>query len=439
MKSKIFSMFDYFLILVVFSLVTIGVLFIYSSSINSEGVSVTNEYIKQIIWGSIGTVLMIFLTIYDFRRFESISFFLYLGLIALLIYTRLFGRLVNGAKSWIGIGDFGIQPSEFGKILFILFFARYLDNSQNEVPLNRFLKSMIILLIPMGLILIQPDLGTASVYFPIFLSMCFIANIPYKYLLFILSLGLSTIFFAVLPVWNSEIAKTPLVIINILTTLKLRTILIITTLLIAFIGLILRRYFKSAGYITWITFIFTVIGLSLIFSIFLGKVLKDYQIKRLIIFLDPNIDPRGSGWNIIQSKIAIGAGGLFGKGYLMGTQSHYRFLPQQSTDFIFSILSEEFGFFGCSLVFTLFLFIFIRIIFVIKNCTSSYGCYIASGIFGMFVFHFTINVGMVMGMMPITGIPLCFLSYGGSSLLTSLSCIGLIMSINYRKKDFSYI
>ena len=139
MKNKVLSMFDYFLILVIAILVTMGVMFIYSSSINSEGISVTNEYKKQIIWAAIGFVFLIIMTIYDYRRLESISPWFYIGLIIILIYTRIFGRLVNGARSWIGIGEFGIQPSEFGKVLFILYLARYLDNSKNESPLKRFL------------------------------------------------------------------------------------------------------------------------------------------------------------------------------------------------------------------------------------------------------------------------------------------------------------
>lgn len=411
-------------------------MFIYSSSINSEGISVTNEYIKQIIWAVIGLVIMVFITIYDYRRLENISLYGYLFLVLLLIYTRIFGRYVNGAKSWIGIGEIGVQPSEFGKIFFILFLARYLSNSKNTPPFKRFCIATGILLIPMGLILIQPDMGTASVYLPIFLIMCFLAGIPLTYLLFILSFGLLTIFFAILPVWNTEIAKTPLAVISILTNMKLRVLLMIALTLITLIGFIIRRYLHGPKYIFWISYVFGIITLSLIFSMLFTKVLKDYQIKRLIIFMDPNTDPLGAGWNIIQSKVAIGAGGMFGQGFLRGTQSHYRFLPQQSTDFIFSILSEEFGFIGGCAVFGLYFVILVKILLLIRKCSNQYGILIASGIFGMFSFHFFINVGMVMGIMPITGIPLLFLSYGGSSLLTAMTCIGLLMSINYRLKDF---
>lgn len=435
MKNKFLAMFDYLLILVVLILVALGVLFIYSSSINSEGVSVTNEYVKQIIWASIGFVIMIFVTLYDFRKTESFTPYLYVFLILLLVYTRIFGRYVNGAKSWIGIGEFGVQPSEFGKIFFILFLARFLDESKKMNQFKRFVYAIGVLIVPMGLILIQPDLGTASVYIPIFLTMCFIAGIPIKYILYVLAFGILTVFFTVIPVWNMEIAEKPLVFISVLTNLKLRALLISSVLLITLLGYVVRRYFHGPKYIYWITLVFSVICLSLIFSMVLGKFLKDYQIKRLIIFMNPNKDRLGAGWNIIQSKVAIGAGGMTGQGYLQGTQSHYRFLPQQSTDFIFSILSEELGFIGGIFVFSLYFVILLKILYIIRKCINRYGSYICAGIFGMFSFHFFVNVGMVMGIMPITGIPLLFLSYGGSSLLTAMTCIGLVMNINCRKSE----
>lgn len=435
MKNKILSKFDYVLILCVTILVSVGILFIYSSSVNSDGFSVTNEYIKQIVWAVIGFVIMIALTLYDYRRLSSLSFYFFAALILLLIYTRIFGRYVNGAKSWIGIGEFGIQPSEFGKVFYILFLARYLDESKNEQPLKRFIYAAGILFIPMGLILIQPDLGTASVYLPVFIIMCFIAGIPVVYILYALLLMCFTIMFAVLPVWNAEIAQTPVALISVLTNFKLRAILTVAILVIMFGGVVIRRYLHGPKYINWITFFSSIISASLIFSVILGKVLKDYQIKRLIIFMNPEKDRLGAGWNIIQSMTAIGSGGLYGQGYLNGTQSHFRFLPQQSTDFIFSILSEETGFTGGLLVFLIYIIILIKILRLVRVCPNDFGSYICAGIFGMFVFHFFINVGMVMGMMPITGIPLIFLSYGGSSLLTAMTCCGLIMSINCRKND----
>lgn len=433
MKNKFFSKFDYGLIIIVLALISFGVMFIYSSSINSTGVSVSNEYIKQIIWASVGFVLMILVTLYDYKKIQNIALYLYAFFIGLLIYTRLFGRYVNGAYSWIGIGDFGIQPSEFGKIFFIVYLSSFLKNSENMKPSRRFALAVLIFLLPVGLILIQPDLGTASVYIPIFVLMCFFARIPLTYLGFALIFGTLTITFGVLPVWNAEIANKPIAAITILTNTKLMLLLIAATSFISALGFIIRKYFHGPKYTFWISYIFTAVTLALIFSMGVGKVLKDYQIKRLIIFMNPNKDPLGAGWNIIQSKVAIGSGGLIGQGYLQGTQSHYRFLPEQSTDFIFSIFSEEFGFIGGIIVFSLYLLILIKTLIIILRCSDDYGTYIAVGIFAMFSFHFFINVGMVMGMMPITGIPLTFMSYGGSSLLTAMISVGLLMNIGYKR------
>ena len=435
MKAKIYEYFDYVVLLSILVLITFGVLFIYSSGISSDGVNVSNEYIKQIIWACVGLVFLTVFTLYDYRKIERLAPWLYITLIVLLVITRLFGREVNGAVSWIGFGGLGVQPSEFGKVFFILYFAKFLDDSKNDEELGRFIKALALLMIPVGLILIQPDMGTGSVYIPVFLVMCFMAGIPLRFILFVLFFGLTTIFIAILPVWNSQIADNPLTIISILTTTKLRIILIGTTSIISLISVYVRRYLKGPKYFYWIAYFSIILTLGLVFSLGLSKFLKDYQIKRLIIFMNPQVDPLGAGWNIIQSKTAIGAGGLWGRGFLGGTQSHYRFLPQQSTDFIFSILSEESGFVGGLVIYGLYLTILLRMAHSMRKIPNKYGLYIVSGVFAMFSFHFIINVGMVMGMMPITGIPLLFLSYGGSSLLTAMSCSGLYMSINFRKKD----
>ena len=188
MKNKFFSMFDYFLVILISTLVCFGVLFIYSSSINSDGVSVTTEYYKQLVWAGIGFVLMIIVTVYDYRKTNtSFSTYLYGFMVLVLIYTLIFGKVVNNAKSWVGIGSFGIQPSEFFKIVYIVFLAKYLYNSKNENQLLRFSFAVLIMLVPLGLTLLQPDLGTASVYIPILLIMCFFAGIPIRYIMYVFS------------------------------------------------------------------------------------------------------------------------------------------------------------------------------------------------------------------------------------------------------------
>jgi rod shape determining protein RodA len=437
MRKNIFEVFDYLLLSCVIILVLIGISFIYSSGINSDGVLVTTEYVKQIIWAILGLFLLIITALYDYRKFERYTRYIYFILLFILLYTSLFGRFVNGARSWIGIGGAGIQPSEFGKIIYILFFAKYLSDSKKENQLKRFIIAIIIFILPVILIMLQPDLGTASVYIPIFLIMCFMSEIPFHYIFFFLGIGAATVLFTILPVWNIAIAKKSVIAIGILTNTKLRIIVIIVTALIALISIIVRHYFHGNNYYYWISYLFFILTAGLVFSLFTSKVMKGYQIKRLIVYMNPSIDPLGSGWNIIQSKIAIGSGGVFGRTFLHGTQSHYRFLPQQSTDFIFSILSEELGFIGGLFVFLLFGLILFRTLSIMRNTSNHFGMYISSGIFGMFCFHFFVNVGMVMGIMPITGIPLLFLSYGGSSLWTAMLCIGLLMSIKYYRFDLS--
>lgn len=433
MKTKFFQVFDCFIFICVVFLVSLGIMFIYSSGINSEGFLVSNEYIKQIIWAGIGLVLLFFVAFTDYRRIVRYIPYLYAAFALLLIYTRIFGRYVNGARSWIGFASFGIQPSEFCKIVYILFLALYLTNSKNENQRKRFLVSLGIFLLPTGLILLQPDLGTAMVYIPIFLVMCFVAGIPLRYIFLIFAGGLLTIIFAVLPIYQTEIAHINYKIINVLTSSKLSLLVIMASASICLIGLLGKFFFPQNKYFYWIAYFSGIICAALFLSKIAGKVLKDYQIKRLIVFIDPESDPRGAGWNIIQSKIAIGSGNVFGQGFLHGTQSHYRFLPEQSTDFIFSILAEEFGFAGCMSVFVLYFGILIRMVYIMRSTNNEFGYYIVAGILAMFFFHFIINVGMVMGIMPITGIPLLFLSYGGSSLWTAMFCIGLVMSIKGHK------
>jgi rod shape determining protein RodA len=345
------------------------------------------------------------------------------------------GTVVNGARAWIRIGSFGIQPSEFTKITTILFLSQYLDSSKrNTNDFHRFAVSCFICLLPMGLVLLQPDFGTSLVFIPILIVITFVAGIPGRYVFFIGLCVMLTAVLAILPFWQSLILKNSHYF-SFLTDFKFIigfTILLLAAFSIALFGFL--RYKKK--YFYWIAYASILAIAALLLSFMARKVLKDYQIMRLVVFLDPNVDPRGSGWNIIQSIIAIGSGGFFGKGFLQGTQSHYRFLPQQSTDFIFSIYSEEWGFIGGVFVFILFLVICLRLLAIIKNTSDPFGSYITAGLAAMYIFHFLINVGMTMGVMPITGIPLLFMSYGGSALISSMVGVGLALSVHIRRFQF---
>lgn len=427
--KKILETFDYLLLICVLVLIAFGIAFIYSSGVNSDGLLVSNEYVKQIIWSVIGLVFLIALSLYDYRDFERYAPYLYLGLIAVLVYTRLFGRFVNGARSWIGIGEFGIQPSEFGKIIFILALSKYLAGSAGENQLRRFVTAVGILFVPVALILLQPDLGTASVYVPVFFFICLVAGIPIRYIFFLLAAAVCTMLFTILPVWNESVASSPSAFIAGLSSFNIRLFLLAGCVFLCCASFVIYKYFSRAEYYFWIGYAFAVLSVALLCSYAAGRVLKAYQLKRLIVFLNPSVDPLDAGWNIIQSKTAIGSGGLLGRSFLHGTQSHLRFLPQQSTDFIFSIISEETGFVGGLFVYAVYLIIMLKTLLLVRRTPNQFGSYIAAGILGIFMTHFFVNIGMVIGIMPITGIPLLFLSYGGSSLLTAMACVGLLMSI----------
>jgi rod shape determining protein RodA len=262
--------------------------------------------------------------------------------------------------------------------------------------------------------------------------MTFIAGVSIRYLLFLVAtISLSGVLM-VLPLWQRYIKQNALPSLGILANSRFIQSVMVALGFIAVFALFGFFLYKKR-YFFWILYGTMVVILSLGLSFIGRRVLKDYQIMRLIVFLDPNIDPQGAGWNIIQSITAIGSGGLMGKGYLQGTQSHYRFLPQQSTDFIFSIFTEEWGLLGGLLVFALFLLICLRLLRIIKITADSFGAYIAAGLAGVYIFHFLINVGMTMGIMPITGIPLLFMSYGGSSVISAMTGIGLCLSIYVRR------
>jgi len=411
----------------------IGIFFIYSSGVNSNGVIVSSEYIKQIVWVITGDFLLLTVSFLDYKIFKAISPWLYFIIMLLLVLTAIFGQVVNGSRSWLGIGSLGIQPSEISKLFTILFLSSYLEENRNSIQsFKTFAVAFIIVALPMGLILIQPDLGTAMVFIPIFIVMMFIAGGKNRYILFLLATGILTIIFSMYPFYTMYISKSGSNSIVLFTDESVMVVIGFTIVALVLIS-VLGYIFTRKGYFYIFSYLLTITGISYVFSFFGRKVLKEYQIMRLIVFLDPQVDPRGSGWNIIQSVTAVGSGGAFGKGYLQGTQSHYRYLPEQSTDFIFSIISEEIGFMGNLLIVLLFTIIFWRCINIILKSRDLFGSLIASGMVGMIFFHFMINIGMAIGIMPITGIPLVFLSYGGSSLWTALFGIGILLSVYHRR------
>jgi len=423
---------DFFLLLSTLVLVVVGILFIYSSGMTPAGISISTEYRRQIVWASAGLVIALVLAMFNYRRVYDLTIYLYLGTIILLMYTLIMGWTGHGSR-WIRIGGIAFQVSEFAKITTILFLAWFLDTTKRSLrTFIRFLVSCVIVMVPMLMILVQPDLGTALVYIPILLGMTFISGISLRYVVFLVLTIVLSGFLLFLPLWQVFIANNayPALMLLVNHRFVIAVCLVLTAIaLISWFGFL--RFHKPHFF--WICYAAGIFTLSLGVSYAAQRILRGYQVMRLIVFMNPNIDPRGSGWHIIQSITAIGSGGFFGRGYLQGTQSQFHFVPEQSTDFIFAILSEEWGFVGGILVFMLFLVVCLRLIRLMRISTDSFGVNIVAGLASMYAFHFFINVGMTMGIMPITGIPLMFVSYGGSALISAMIGVGLALSVHVRR------
>ncbi len=433
LRSKSIFEFDIVLFLAMIALIVVGVLFIYSSGMSAGGARFPSEYVKQMVWAGIGLAAMFTAAAVNYRRLSDFSLHLYLALLVLLLVTGLFGKMVFGARRWLGIWELGIQPSEFAKLALIILAAKYLDSIGARIAtLKGFAVGLVLAIPPMILVMLQPDLGTAMVYVPVYLGMAFLAGAKVRHIVFVLLGGLLVVVFAVAPYYESYVAERQITWLAILRETYLLGWLaasMFAVLGLALAGLVVTK--RNAFY--WVSYGCVLLAGSLLGSLGARLVLRPYQVTRLLVFLNPNLDPRGAGWNTIQSITAVGSGGLTGKGFLQGTQTHFQYLPQQSTDFIFSIIAEEWGFVGSLLVFTLFLVLLVRGLFIMAYSRDAFGSYLAGGIVALLLFHFAVNIGMTIGVMPVTGIPLYFLSYGGSPLITGMLAVGLLLSIYNRK------
>ncbi len=371
-SSKIHRKFDYVVLLLVFLLMSVGVLAL-SSATQAFSTGNMGDVQKQVIWIAVSLIIMIVVSTIDYEALGVYSFWFYLGIIVLLIAV-LFMPEINGARSWFDFGFFSIQPGELAKIVLIISLAKHIDKIVSKDPegINK-PKNMIMLLIhaglPVSLILIQPDFGTAMVIVAILGAMAFMANMSFKYIGTVAILGILSI------------------------------------------GVL--RYFILNGH-------------NLFFS--------EYQAKRIRVFFDPTLDPLGSGYNVLQSKLAIGSGQFYGMGLFKGTQTQLGNIPAKTTDFIFSVIGEELGFVICTIVVSLFVLLLLRLIHIAKNASDFYGTLIVIGVTAMIGVHVLVNVGMTIGLVPVTGIPLPFISYGGSSFLTNMIGIGLVMGVAGKAK-----
>ena len=378
MNVKRFKLMDKYFLATLVIILAFGLVILSSAS---AGIS-SDPYFyikKQITFLILGIVFAFLFLRFDYTQLEKYSPYLYGFALVILIVVLKFGTEVRGTTGWIGIGGLPpVQPAEFTKIIFILTFADFLSRRKGEInTFAQLLPCFAYMGVPFILILMQKDLGTALVYIVITVGMMYIGGANPR---------------------------------------------LLTKLIAGFVLFIALMVFFHFRFNMWLP-------------------LDDYQFKRLSVFVNPYQDGkggRGDGWNTIQSLIAIGSGGFKGTGLYLGTQVQLNFLPERHTDFIYAVIGEEFGFLGAAFLIVLYGFLLARALVICNNSRELYGTLIVAGITAMWLFHIFENIGMCIGLMPITGIPLPFVSYGGSSMLTNMVGVGLILSVNIRGKKIVF-
>lgn len=405
MFSYLKEYFDFRAFLICLALVAIGLMSIYSATFDIN--NATNFY-RQALWAGIGFTIMLITAFVPLRTIQRLSIAFYFILIAILVIVLVVGSTIKGSKSWFGIAGLGGQPSEFAKIATVLAFASYL--ARTDISLSN-IKHLIIALcifaFPMLLILMQPDLGTTIIFFVVMLPLLYWASAS--------NFILVAIIVPILAAFGALFGTTQFLIALAL-------------------GATLLYIFRENKFAVAMAFGITIaVGLSV--QIVYDR-LPTYQQRRISAFLHPEADQLGAGYNVAQSKIAIGSGGLIGKGFLKGTQTQLNYIPEQWTDFVFCVPGEEFGFLGASIILCLFAMLILHGLRIASISRNRFSSLAAIGITGILAAHTIVNIGMSMGLMPVIGIPLPFLSYGGSALAANMIMVGLLMNFYANRKEY---
>jgi len=405
MVSYLKEYFDFRACLICIALVIIGLMSIYSATFDINNAA---NFHRQALWAGIGFLVMMITAFIPLRTVQRLSFAFYFSTLAVLAIILVVGSTVKGSKSWFGVGGIGGQPSEFAKIATVLAFASYLSKTDVSISqVKHLFIALCIFAVPMFLILAEPDLGTTIVFFATLLPLLYWAGVSS----FILIAILVPILVAVGALFGTA-----------------------QFLGAAILGGILLYLFRENRFAVAVAFgIALAVGLSVQI---LYEHMHVYQQKRITTFLNPEADPLGAGYNIVQSKIAIGSGGFVGKGFLKGTQTQLNYIPEQWTDFIFCVQGEEFGFLGASFVLSLFAALSLHGLRIATISKNKFGSLSAIGMTGILTTHTVINTGMAMGMMPVVGLPLPFMSYGGSALIANMTMVGLLMNFYANRKEY---
>lgn len=416
-------------------LVLLGLIGIYATGHN---LTQTNEgsglFLKQFIWFAVGLIVFFIALGTNYNLYFRYAEYIYAVIILLLLVTLALGTNLRNTKGWIALFGIHFQFSEFAKVAVIFLLAKYLSSHAGKLrSFKDYAIPLGIVLFPMLLILAQPDLGTALVLLPILIAILYISGMEERYVLVLLVVGVVS---TGLPLWMSYYQlmdpESGFWLYNLFLN-KAALLFVLLFFLFLIIVFALAYIFTNNLLFRRINFGLVVGTLSFSAAAFLFHFLKLYHKKRLLAFIDPDIDKLGAGYNIIQSTISIGSGQLVGKGFLKGSQSLYGFLPAQSTDFIFSALAEQFGFLVTLLVFGLFIILIVRGISIIRTSKDLFGSLVATGIVTFLSFHLIVNIGMITGFMPVIGLPLPFMSYGGSSLVTFMFSMAVLANIRMNR------
>ncbi len=404
---KLSDKFDFGIFIPVSLLIAIGLTAIYSSTFNHPTMS--GNFNRQVVF--VVAAFFVFFITYSIptNTFKMIAIPTYLFSLLLLLVVLVVGRKTSGARSWLDIGPFGFQPSEFAKIGTIFAMAVFLSRKNTDIDsFKDILISLAIGLVPVMLILLEPDMGTAIVFLGTILILIFWKGISLFGLFTVLSPG----FVAIAAIFGFYYFLAALILVLAMLILFRKDVFFSGSIFALNLG---------AGF----------------FTDYLYNALSPHQQKRIQSFIDPNTDPLGAGYNTIQAKVAIGSGGLFGKGFLQGNQTQLQYIPEQWTDFIYCVIGEEFGFIGSMIVLILFVYLFLRILKIASSTKDEFLSLTITGILSIYIIHFLINVGMVVGILPVIGIPLPFVSYGGSSLLVNMFMLGIIANVYKNRKNYT--
>ncbi len=457
-------------ILIFLLLIIIGWFNIYAAVYNEEHtriIDLSQRYGKQFIWILATIVIAVFVVVIDTRFYFFFAYFIYGGLIFMLIMVLILGRDINGARSWFQIGSLSLQPSEFAKFGTALALAAYLNSTKQDLSkLRVFLISIAIILFPAFLIVLQPDMGSAVVYFALFIVLFREGMSPY---IFVSGVLMVILFFFTL-VFNNQYLSIGIITVAFalawfatrrwkLCLQGLGILIIVFFLIYVFNSLVIKSlkdehvFFLSvilsgAAYAVYfynkkavsllIIYLFLVGSLAFVNSVnfAFNNLMKPHQKERVEILLGIKSDPHGTGYNVNQSIISIGSGGFSGKGYLQGTQTKFKFVPAQSTDFIFCTIGEEWGFTGSLIIIALYLFLLIRLTILAERQRSDFSRIYGYGVVSVFFIHFFINIGMAIGLVPVIGIPLPFLSYGGSSMWAFTILLFIFLRLDASRDEY---